>query len=99
MSQSFKRTIEDFTCEHCGKVVTGNGYTNHCPYCLYSKHVDINPGDREAQCGGMMFPLRVEMKGSEYTLVQKCIICGFERKNKVSPDDNFEVVLNLSRVK
>jgi Zn finger protein HypA/HybF involved in hydrogenase expression len=48
----FKRTIEDFTCEHCGEQVTGNGFTNHCPQCLWSKHVDIDPGDRLALCGG-----------------------------------------------
>ena len=43
---SFTRKVEDFTCEHCGREVHGNGYTNHCPHCLHSKHVDVNPGDR-----------------------------------------------------
>ena len=38
---------EDFICENCGKDVEKSSYTarDHCPYCLYSKHVDINPGD------------------------------------------------------
>ena len=40
---------EDFICENCGKDVEKSSYTarDHCPYCLYSKHVDINPGDRK----------------------------------------------------
>lgn len=97
MSQIFQRTIEDFTCEHCGAKVSGNGYTNHCPHCLYSKHVDVNPGDREEQCGGLMTPVRVEMKGQEYILLQKCEKCGFERKNKVSPTDDFDAILALSK--
>ena len=53
MSATFIRKTEDFICEHCGREVRGNGYTNHCPYCLWSKHVDINPGDRAAGCGGL----------------------------------------------
>lgn len=96
MAKVFSRTIEDFVCAHCGQNVTGNGYTNHCPNCLYSCHVDINPGDREALCGGLMKPIRVEVKGSEYTLIQKCLKCGLERKNKTAPDDNYEVILALS---
>jgi len=26
-----------------------NGYTNHCSQCLWSKHVDINLGDRSPE--------------------------------------------------
>ena len=50
----FTRVVEDFTCGQCGAAVTGDGYTNHCPLCLWSRHVDINPGDRAAECGGLM---------------------------------------------
>jgi hypothetical protein len=59
MSTVFKKTKEDFVCEHCGKPVVGNGYTNHCPECLWSKHVDVNPGDRAATCLGLMEPVGV----------------------------------------
>ncbi|HCR42265.1 TPA: hypothetical protein DIV45_02815, partial [Patescibacteria group bacterium] len=38
--KNFIRTKEDFTCENCGHRVKGSGYTNHCPKCLYSQHVD-----------------------------------------------------------
>lgn len=95
MSPQFTRTIEDFVCGQCGFEVKGNGYTNHCPQCLYSRHVDVNPGDRLAKCGGLMKPLRLEMKGQEYSIVHQCETCGFERKNKVVPEDSYEAVLAL----
>ena len=52
--KKFIKVKEDFVCEHCGAEVKGDGYTNHCPKCLWSKHVDVHPGDRAAECGGMM---------------------------------------------
>ena len=96
MSETFKRTIENFICEQFSQHVIGNGYTNHCPNCLYSKHVDINPGDREAVCGGLMKPVRVEMKGQNWLLLQHCQRCGFERKNKVESEDNREALFKLA---
>lgn len=95
--KQFNRRIENFTCEHCGREVTGNGYTNHCPNCLWSKHVDINPGDREADCGGLMEPINLEMKNGEYVITQRCRKCGHIRKNKAAPEDNFEELLKLSK--
>ena len=95
--KKFNRNIEDFTCENCGTEVQGNGYTNHCPNCLFSKHVDINPGDRSAECGGLMEPVGLEIKNGEYIIIHRCKKCGFTRKNKTSPDDDFEAVLSLSR--
>ena len=50
MGRRFTRTVGDFVCENCNTSVKGNGYTDHCPCCLYSKHVDINPGDRDCDC-------------------------------------------------
>ncbi len=97
MSRHFQRKIEDFICEHCGKKVKGDGFTNHCPNCLYSKHVDINPGDRANACGGLMKPVAVEIKSGDYILTHKCEICGFEKKNKTAKDDNFEEILKLSQ--
>lgn len=95
--KKFNRQIENFTCEHCGTEVIGNGYTNHCPNCLWSKHVDINPGDRASDCGGLMEPIAVEIKKGEYILTQKCQKCGHIRKNKISPLDNFDEILKLSK--
>lgn len=96
MPKQFTRTIEDFTCEHCGAAVTGNGYTNHCPKCLWSKHVDVNPGDRAASCGGMMEPKNFTKRGGDYFIVQKCQVCGFERTNSFSIGDDFDALLRLA---
>jgi hypothetical protein len=96
MSSSFTRTTEDFVCEKCGFSVTGNGYTNHCPECLWSKHVDIFPGDRAEKCGGLMEPIRIEKKGKEYTIIHKCIKCGVEKPNKAVKEDNFQMIIQVS---
>lgn len=91
--RNFTRRVEDFVCGHCGHTVKGNGFTNHCPKCLYSQHVDIHPGDRAAVCGGLMAPVRVEPFDDGYKVLQRCERCGFERRNRTMPDDNFEQLL------
>lgn len=88
MSEVFKKVKEDFVCGHCGAAVVGNGYTNHCPKCLWSKHVDINPGDRAEDCGGLMAPLEVEMQGGEYVITHKCEDCGLIRRVRASGEDD-----------
>ena len=44
---------ESFTCKNCGRLVVpvgaGSDHRNHCPNCLHSLHVDIEPGDRESK--------------------------------------------------
>ncbi len=94
--RQFQRTKEDFTCEQCGAFVRGSGYTNHCPQCLWSKHVDVNPGDRQAACQGRMQPISVDTSGGKYSILQRCTVCGHERRNKTSPDDSFEAILQVS---
>ena len=92
-----KRVIEDFTCEKCGAEVKGNGYTNHCPVCLWSKHMDNIPGDRESGCGGMMKPVGVVVKRGEIAqVVHKCQICGFQRPAPVLADDDREELIRIS---
>ena len=92
----FQKRVEDFACEHCGRKVAGSGYTNHCPECLWSKHVDIEPGDRAADCGGMMEPIAIEgSTGNGYMVRQKCQRCGHERRNSIGPGDSTATVLSL----
>ena len=92
-----KRTIENFICEKCGTAVIGNGYTNHCPNCLYSKHVDINPGDRAEDCHGMLEPIGIENSPKKgYVIVYKCKKCGAIRKNIAAKDDNMGLIIKLS---
>ncbi|GIW69886.1 MAG: hypothetical protein KatS3mg101_0633 [Patescibacteria group bacterium] len=62
MPKLFQKKKENFICKNCGYFVIGNGYTNHCPRCLYSEHVDINPGDRANTCEGLMEPVGIAKK-------------------------------------
>lgn len=96
---SFKRTVEDFTCEHCGAQITGDGYTNHCPQCLWSKHVDVDPGDRAATCGGMMEPVALEGTTGKYRIIQRCKKCSTERPIAVAKNDDMHVVLALAGIR
>lgn len=96
MTAKFTRVKEDFVCEHCQYAVEGNGYTNHCPACLWSKHVDVNPGDRAATCSSLMKPQDFELRGEERRITHRCVTCGHTKSNKTSPEDNFELLLKLS---
>lgn len=91
----FQRYKENFICDKCGFLVSGNGYTNHCPNCLWSKHTDIFPGDRAATCQGMMMPINADLKQDKYLILHKCVKCGFYKKNKAAKNDNFEAILAL----
>ncbi|OGI15205.1 MAG: hypothetical protein A3E38_01165 [Candidatus Moranbacteria bacterium RIFCSPHIGHO2_12_FULL_54_9] len=88
----FKRRREDFWCEQCGAQVAGDGYTNHCPQCLWSKHVDVRPGDRAAECGGLMEPVALVKE----RLTHRCVRCGYEKNNKTAADDDFDALLRLA---
>lgn len=93
---AFIRRIEDFACEHCGAHVAGTGYTNHCPVCLWSKHVDIDPGDRRAACGGLMEPIAIEGTSPEYVIVHRCTVCGLERRNRMQPGDSADAIVAIA---
>lgn len=95
---TFIKKTEDFTCENCGFLVKGNGFTNHCPNCLFSKHVDEEmPGDRLSSCLGLMKPVGVEFKDGGYGLIHSCLKCSKRIKNKASSEDKFEKLLELSQ--
>ena len=92
----FRKNDEGFVCANCGLHVLPLGYTsrNHCPRCLCSLHVDKNPGDRAADCGGIMRPIRVETDARRgYVIVHRCEKCGHISRNRaaytspVQPDD------------
>lgn len=96
--KNFKKLDEAFKCVNCGKDVMPLGYTsrNHCPYCLHSLHVDINPGDRANPCKGVLKPIGLDTKKGEYVIVFKCSKCGVVVRNKVAVDDNYQEILNIS---
>ena len=60
--KKFKMIDEAFTCYNCGKEVEPLNYTarDHCPNCLHSLHLDINPGDRASNCKGHLIPTGIE---------------------------------------
>ena len=99
MGRKFTHIDNSFICENCGKFVEALGYScrNHCSYCLYSKHVDINPGDREETCHGMLKPIGIEITNRKgFVIIYKCVKCGKTRKNKAANDDNMDIIINLS---
>lgn len=96
-AKKFTRVIEDFVCGKCGFEVVGRGFTNHCPKCLWSRHVDINPGDRAAECGGMMEPVSVMIEKDGYAIRHRCVVCRYEKKNRAGEDDDFEELLKVAK--
>ncbi|MGE5298355.1 MAG: RNHCP domain-containing protein [Acidobacteriaceae bacterium] len=92
----FQKKIEDFACLNCQAIVHGSGFTNHCPKCLYSRHVDVNPGDRKETCMGMMEPVAVENDHGSYVIVHKCLKCKAVKKNQSNKDDNYELIVKLA---
>ena len=86
-------TTESFTCKACGHLVTpeeaGTQHRNHCPNCLSSLHVDNEPGDRAADCGGVMEPISVWVRSNgEWAIIHRCKRCGALSSNRVAADDN-----------
>ena len=68
---------DTFVCKTCGRTVVPNGagseHRNHCPNCLYSQHLDNEPGDREADCGGSMEPIAVWVRKNGEWAIMNCI--------------------------
>ena len=95
--KNFVRKKEDFVCEHCGQKVKGDGYTDHCPKCLYSKHVDEVPGDRRNDCDGLMKPIRAEQVGQDIKLVYRCLDCDAKFRVKTSKNDDNEAINQVMR--
>lgn len=94
-TKNFQRRKENFSCEHCGSEVTGNGYTNHCPQCLWSKHVDVQPGDRANSCRGVMRPIGVVGDGEKRKILHECTVCHEQKRCKVHSDDNQDALIAI----
>jgi hypothetical protein len=110
-----KRTMEfntDFTCTHCrnfvsaGILLAGVNNRNHCPYCLWSRHMDLfEAGDRLSACKATMQPIGLTMKkvtkkyasayGGELMLVHLCIECGALSINRIAADDDAHRILEV----
>lgn len=100
-----------FICSNCGiKVsyskVLGTENRNHCPACLWSRHVDEKTGDRSSSCNGKMKPLGLTFKKTrenkygqkkvgELMLIHQCRNCGKVSLNRIAGDDNTEAILDV----
>ncbi len=95
------RCDDTFTCKHCGRVVVpigaGTQHRNHCPNCLTSLHLDNEPGDRAADCGGQMEPVAVWVrKGGEWAIIHRCRFCGKLTSNRIAADDNPMLLMSIA---
>jgi hypothetical protein len=90
-----------FRCGNCGLDVSnaapGTAHRNHCPTCLWSRHLDGTPGDRAADCGSLMEPIAITVRGDgEWILVHRCGGCGELHLNRTAGDDNPLMLLRLA---
>lgn len=76
----------------------GTAHRNHCPRCLWSKHVDDDvPGDRDAPCGAAMEPIAITVRdGGEWVLIHRCRHCDQLRLNRTAGDDNALALMRLA---
>ena len=95
------RCCETFTCKVCGRLVVpvgaGSEHRNHCPNCLSSLHLDDQPGDRAADCGGIMEPVAVWVRRSgEWAIIHRCRRCGALHSNRIAADDNPAKLMSIA---
>jgi len=103
-TKRFSKNDSGFICANCKREVLplGNSSRNHCPFCLCSLHVDINPGDRADGCGGLMVPVSALPDAKKgYIIVHKCTKCGEIRRNKAAYNapvqpDNLDLIIKLT---
>ena len=94
--KNFIRKKENFVCENCGYEVTGDGYTDHCPKCLWGKHVDKEiPGDRASECQAMLEPVGTEYRGGKFKIHYKCTKCDHEFWVREGVSDGREKLIDL----
>jgi hypothetical protein len=89
---------ECFVCLHCQAMVEAGGTVirDHCPECLRSLHVDRIPGDRGADCGGILDPVDMSLEGGgRIVILYRCRRCGASQRNRAHPADQLPAGLRL----
>ena len=93
--------IDRFRCTNCGHDVTrrplGTRHRNHCPRCLWSRHVDNRPGDRSSRCLGQMEPIAIALRGEEWVVIHRCRSCDALRANRSAGDDDAAALVALAQ--
>lgn len=80
-----------------GHLQAGTAHRNHCPRCLHSRHLDRSPGDRAADCGGIMDPIAIWVRhGGEWAVIHRCRDCGALSSNRIAADDNPALLVSLA---
>lgn len=95
----FTKNDAGFVCEHCKREVSALGYTSrdHCPYCLYSKHVDVLPGDRANPCRGLLKPVQTLPDAKRgFIVLYRCESCGKTHRNAAARDDDSDLLIRLT---
>ena len=97
--KQFTMRDEAFICENFHQTVSPLQYSarDHCPYCLFSKHVDILPGDRSNNCHGLLEPISIEKFKDTYKIIYRCQTCHQLHKNIMAKDDNMNLIIYLSQ--
>ena len=102
----------DFRCAHCHIIVSsahllsGVNNRNHCPYCLWSCHLDLfAAGDRLSACKAPMRPIGLTMKKGrnkyqreprgELMLIHECVECKTLSINRIAADDDSATVMAI----
>ena len=86
------RNLENtgFICENCYEEilpVTNGCYRNHCPFCLYSVHLDNVPGDRKNTCKSLMKPVLLTYKSKKgWQIIHVCLECGIKKVCRIATD-------------
>jgi hypothetical protein len=75
----------------------GTAHRNHCPNCLWSRHLDDHPGDRASGCGAAMEPIAISVRGrGEWVLIHRCRGCDALVANRSAGDDNPLLLVRLA---
>lgn len=100
-NRSRRHESADFTCIRCKQTVHASSYgtkhRNHCPFCLWSRHVDEETGDRRCACRQPMRPVGIEVRpNGEWAIIHRCCGCDTMRTNRVAGDDAELALLALA---
>lgn len=95
---NFIKNNEGFECVACGRQVQPHRSSSrdHCNYCLTGLHVDVNPGDRLNECGGILRPIGLTTKSGKTKIVYRCDGCHELIFNVVAPDDDADLLADLA---
>ena len=94
----FIKNNKGFVCIACSQVVPPHASSSrdHCNHCLTGLHVDIHPGDRMNECGGVLRPIGIQPKSGKLKIVYRCEACSEQIFNSIAPDDDMEMLAELA---